>query len=82
MSDAGVSEMTGARPMMARPSGSDPNTASPSMSNTFSWGSSSYMAISSRMTSRSDSMSVSAGRKTMSAITSKASARCSSITRA
>ena len=68
--------------MIARPSGCSPNTASPNRSNTFSWGSSSYMAISSRITARSDSMSFSAGRNTMSAITSNASATCSSITRA
>src|SRR5438309_129601 len=40
------------------------------------------MAISSRITARSDSTSVSAGRNTMSAITSNASGTCSSITRA
>ena len=68
--------------MIARPSGCSPNTASPSRSNTFSWGSSSYIAISSRITARSESMSLSAGRNTMSAITSNASATWSSITRA
>ena len=68
--------------MIARPSGSDPNVAWPSRSNTFSWGSSSYIAISSRITSRSESISLSDGRNTMSAITSNAAGRCSSITRA
>ena len=82
MSAAGVSAITGARPMIARPNGCEPNTASPSTSKTFSWGSSSYMAISSRITARSDSMSSSEGRNTMSAITSSASGRCWSMTRA
>src|ERR1700733_9445558 len=68
--------------MMARPKGCSPNTASPSRSNTFSWGSSSYIAISSRITARSESISRRAGRNTMSAITSNASGMCSSITRA
>ena len=68
--------------MIARPSGSSPNTASPNTSNTFSWGSSSYIAISSRITARSESISSSDGRNTMSAITSIASGRCWSITRA
>src|SRR5581483_11007268 len=68
--------------MIARPSGSSPKTAPPNRSNTFSCGSSSYIAISSRITARSESTSLSAGRNTMSAITSKARVRCSSITRA
>ncbi len=68
--------------MIARPSGWSPNTASPSTSNTFSCGSSSYIAISSRITARSESMSSSAGRNTMSAITSNASGTCWSMTRA
>jgi len=74
--------ITGARPMIARPSGSSPNTASPNRSNTFSAGSSSYIAISSRITARSESTSVRAGLNTMSVITSKASGTCSSMTRA
>ena len=82
MSSPGVSAITAARPMIARPSGSSPNTASPKTSKTFSCGSSSYIAISSRITARSDSISSSAGRNTMSAITSNASDRCWSITRA
>ena len=53
--------------MIARPSGWSPNTASPSRSKTFSCGSSSYIAISSRITARSESISLSVGRKTMSA---------------
>jgi hypothetical protein len=42
--------MTGARPMIARPSGCRPKTASPSASKTDSCGSSSYIAISSSTT--------------------------------
>ena len=68
----GVSRMTGARPMIARPSGCAPKTAPPSTSKTLSCGSSSYIAISSSTTSRSGSTSRNAGRHTMSAITSKA----------
>ena len=72
ISSTGVSRMTGARPMIGRPSGWPPKTASPSTSKTVSCGSSSYIAISSSTTSRSGSMSRNAGRQTMSAMTSKA----------
>src|SRR5215208_6984601 len=73
--------MTSRRPMIGLPSGWAPNTASPSTSKTLSCGSSSYMAISSRMTSRSASTSRNAGRKTMSAITSMARPAWTSRTR-
>src|SRR5215216_6692653 len=82
MTSAGVSRMTGARPMIGQPSGWPPKTASPRTSNTVSCGSSSYMAISSSTTSRSGSTSLKAGRHTMSAITSKARGRCWSSIRA
>jgi len=49
--------MTSDVPMTGRPSGWCGNTACPTMSWTLSWGSSSYMAISSRTTSRSWSSS-------------------------
>jgi hypothetical protein len=68
--------------MIARPSGCPPKTASPSTSKTLSCGSSSYIAISSRITSRSASTSWNVGRQTISLITSNASTRWSSITRA
>jgi len=70
------------RPVIGRPSGWPPKTASPSTSKTVSCGSSSYIAISSSTTSRSGSMSWKAGRQTMSAITSKAVGRCWSSIRA
>ena len=82
MASVGVSRITGARPMIGRPSGWPPKTASPSTSKTVSCGSSSYIAISSSTTSRSGSMSLNAGRQTMSAITSKAVGRCWSSIRA
>ena len=82
MTSTGVSAITGARPMIERPSGWSPKTASPSTSKTVSCGSSRYMAISSMTTWRSGSTSRNAGRATMSAITSKASSRCVSSIRA
>jgi hypothetical protein len=82
MTSTGVSRITGARPMIGRPSGCPPNTASPSTSKTVSCGSSSYIAISSSTTSRSGSTSRNAGRHTMSAITSKAAGMCWSSIRA
>ena len=57
----GVSRITGARPMIGRPSGWSPKTASPRTSKTVSCGSSSYIAISSSTTSRSGSTSRNAG---------------------
>ena len=72
---------TSARPMIARPSGCDPKTASPATSNTLSWGSSSYIAISSSTTSFSGSSSPHVGRQTMSPSTSIARSRWRSSTR-
>ena len=68
-------------PITGRPSGCGPKTASPSRSNTRSWGSSSYIAISSSTTSRSASSSPKRGRQSMSPITSNARSRCRSSTR-
>ena len=82
ITSTGVSRITGARPMIGRPSGCPPKTASPSTSKTVSCGSSSYIAISSSTTSRSGSTSRNAGRHTMSAITSNAAGRCWSSIRA
>ena len=81
MTSSGVVAMTSLRPMIARPSGWEPNTASPRTSNTLSWGSSSYIAISWRITLRSVSTSSNAGRQTMSPITSNARGRCRSSIR-
>ena len=75
------SAITSARPITGRPSGCDPKTASAARSCTTSWGLSSTIAISSSTTSRSESMSVSAGEKTMSVITSSATSMWSSGTR-
>ena len=57
MSGTGTPAMTSALPITGRPSGWSPNTASASTSCTLSEGSSSYMAISSITTWRSESMS-------------------------
>ena len=81
MASTGVSRMTSGRPMIARPSGSSPKTASPRMSKILSCGSSSYMAISSSTTARSGSTSCRAGRQIMSAMTSIARSRWTSSTR-
>jgi hypothetical protein len=54
-------EITSAVPITGRPSESLPKTASEKRSWTSSWGASSYIAISSRTTSRSASSSANAG---------------------
>ena len=71
----GTELITSARPMIGRPSGWSPKTAPASTSWTLSEGSSSYIAISSITTWRSESMSGYAGRSTMSWRTSKARSR-------
>ena len=75
--------MTSSRPMIARPSGWSPKTASPSRSKILSCGSSSYIAISSQTISRSlaRSSSSSRGAKTISCITSNARGRWTSSIR-
>ena len=75
MFGTGTEDTTSARPMIGRPSGCSPNIAPASTSWTLSWGSSSYMAISSITTWRSESMSGYAGRSTMSWSTSNARSR-------
>ena len=57
MSGTGTEAITSARPITGRPSGWSPKIAVASTSCTLSWGSSSYMAISSITTWRSESMS-------------------------
>ncbi len=57
MSGTGTFAITSAVPMIGRPSGWSPKTAAESTSCTLSDGSSSYIAISSITTCRSDSMS-------------------------
>src|SRR5438034_6270612 len=74
--------MTSAVPITGRPSACRPNTASEKRSCTSSCGVSSYMAISSSTTSRSESRSENAGAKTMSVMTSSAVCTCASGTRA
>src|SRR4051794_14378669 len=75
-------EMTSAVPITGRPSACVPKTDCEKRSCTSSCGVSSYIAISSRTTSRSWSSSANAGAKTMSVITSSASSTCLSGTRA
>src|SRR5436305_3133589 len=72
--------MTSGVPITGRPNGCVPKMARPRRSKTRSWGSSSYIAISSRTTSLSVSSSPKRGRHTMSVITSKARSRCRSST--
>ena len=57
MSGIGIEAITSASPSTRRPSGWEPKTASASTSWTRSCGSSSYIAISSSTTWRSESMS-------------------------
>ena len=75
-------EITSLVPITGRPSGASPKTASEKRSWTSSCGVSSYIAISSRTTSRSESSSANVGAKTMSVITSIAVSTCASVTRA
>src|SRR5919202_4228199 len=74
--------ITSAVPMTGRPSACRPNTASEKRSCTSSCGVSSYIAISSRTTSRSESRSLNVGAKTMSVMTFSAVCTWSSGTRA
>src|SRR3954452_21215667 len=75
-------EITSAVPITGRPSAWRPNTASENRSCTSSCGVSSYIAISSSTTSRSESRSANEGANTMSAMTSRAVCACASGTRA
>src|SRR5829696_2836643 len=75
MFGTGTDETTSARPMIGLPSGWSPKIAPASTSCTLSCGSSSYIAISSITTWRSESMSGYAGRSTMSCSTSNARSR-------
>ncbi len=74
--------ITSAEPSTGRPSGWSPKTVSVKTSWTSSGGVSSIIAISSRTTSRSASMSAKDGAKTMSVMTSSAASMCASSTRA
>src|SRR6476646_6415864 len=75
-------EMTSAVPITGRPSACRPNTATEKRSWTSSCGVSSYIAISSSTTSRSESRSLNAGANTMSVMTLRAVWTCASGTRA
>src|SRR3954468_5175003 len=75
-------EITSAVPITGRPSACRPNTASEKRSCTSSCGVSSYIAISSSTTARSESRSVKPGANTMSVMTFSAVCTCASGTRA
>ncbi len=81
MSGIGMLPITSALPRIRRPSGWSPKIAEASTSWTRSEGSSSYIAISSITTWRSESMSGKVGRRNISASTSKAASVCSSTKR-